>query len=161
MIGPAEAAPAKEGAQKDEVAHGKTQKAAKRQNKRKRKKKRKNAIILTQHLFTKQRIIHTETMNNIPQTINNMSHHGRRIDAHNTFLHQLITSVGLSFANQENLCNLPTTSRKHQQLLGCVDSRAPCMFCILSRRPQYIKPCRHGKLQNNFAQTCHTTIIPK
>ncbi len=86
-------------------------------------------------------------MNNIPQTINNMSHHGRRIDAHNTFLHQLITSVGLSFTNQENLCNLPTTSRKHQQLLGCVDSRAPCMFCILSRRPQYIKPCRHGKLQ--------------
>ena len=79
---------------------------------------------------------------------------------HNTFPHQLITSVKLSFTNQENLCNLPTSSRKHQQLLGCADNRAPCMLCILSRRPQYIKPCRHGKLHNNFAQTCHTTMIP-
>ncbi len=134
------------------VKHKRPQKETPTQKEAQKETKERHYIDTT---FTKQRINHTETMNNIPQTIN-MSHHGRRIDAHNTFLHQLITSVGSSFTNQENLCNLPTTNRKHQQLLGCVDNRAPCMFCILSRRPQYIKPCRHGKLQIQFI---HSDLI--
>ena len=85
--------------------------------------------------------------NNIPQTIKNLSHHGRRIDAHNTFLHQLMTSVRLSVINRGKPVQFAQDNRKHRQLPGCADNRAPCMFCILSRRPQYIKPCRHGKLQ--------------
>ena len=79
--------------------------------------------------------------------------------AQHIFLRQLITPVRLSFMNREKLVQFADNNRKHQQLLGCADCWAQCMSSNRSRRPQYIKPRRHGKLQIRCDK--HTTTSRK
>ena len=78
------------------------------------------------------------------------------------FLRQLITVVMSPFINRGQLVQFADNNRKHQQLLGCADCWAQCMSSNRSRRPQYIKPRRHGQLQiqcDSTQQTTHTHML--